>query len=324
MNDDPYKLPVAEILDKAFEVGMNAIDTSPYYGPSEELIGEALLKLQDKYKREDYILMTKAGRIALNKFNYSKEWIQSSVERSLKRMNTSYLDLVYCHDIEFVSEEELLEGVGTLYELKKRGLIHNVGISGYHPSVLSRAILKIKETLGFVPDAVQNYAHFTIQNTQLAGYLDQWQFLGVKCVLTSSPLNMGLLSGKSAPDFHPAPKELRKKVLEAAEFIQAKYGMTMPEAALRFTIGKWNELSDKNGGGCVISGISFMNELDTLLNVYSELMAAPEGAKPVGNRYQLNKEALRKYEPMFKEVEEKFGDLYDYEWMSPPEGFKRE
>ena len=41
-SSDPHSLPVQELIERAFQLGLNALDTSPYYGPSEEIIGQAL------------------------------------------------------------------------------------------------------------------------------------------------------------------------------------------------------------------------------------------------------------------------------------------
>ena len=162
MNDDPLKLPIIDIMEKAFSIGMNAVDTSPYYGPSEELIGQALRnpRIKDRFKRSEYILMTKAGRVALNKFDYSPNGVRASVQRSLDRLDTTYLDCLYLHDVEFVTETEVLEAIEVLFELKEKGIILNVGISAYPPEVLTKYIESIKSKYGKVPDVVQKLCSF--------------------------------------------------------------------------------------------------------------------------------------------------------------------
>ena len=104
LHPKPEDLPVLPIVKRAFELGLRAIDTSPYYEPSEELLGAALssVDIAEHYARSDYFLMTKCGRIKANHFEYSPSWIRKSVARSLQRFNTSYLDVVFCHDVEFV------------------------------------------------------------------------------------------------------------------------------------------------------------------------------------------------------------------------------
>ncbi|KAJ8105137.1 hypothetical protein ONZ43_g7546 [Nemania bipapillata] len=63
---DPFDLPAASIVSRALDLGVNAFDTSPYYGPSETILGNALAhpSVTSRHAREFYFLVTKAGRIA--------------------------------------------------------------------------------------------------------------------------------------------------------------------------------------------------------------------------------------------------------------------
>src|SRR4051794_20030344 len=82
----------------AIDRGITLIDTSPYYGllRSEELLGRTLA---DGW-RQKVILCTKAGRNTLTEFDFSREAILRSVEGSLRRLNTDYVDVLQAHDIE--------------------------------------------------------------------------------------------------------------------------------------------------------------------------------------------------------------------------------
>src|SRR6185312_933151 len=84
----------------ALDLGMNFIDTSPYYGRglSECLLGVALREVP----RDRYYLGTKLGRYAPSQFDFSARRVVESVEVSLERMRVEHLDIVLCHDIEFV------------------------------------------------------------------------------------------------------------------------------------------------------------------------------------------------------------------------------
>jgi aryl-alcohol dehydrogenase-like predicted oxidoreductase len=95
------------VVRLAFRYGINAIDTSPYYYPSEFILGRCLSLLAEEHPRSTYYLCTKAGRYGpnLSEFDYSPRKIRSSVEASLRRLKTDYLDLVYLHDSEFVAEQ---------------------------------------------------------------------------------------------------------------------------------------------------------------------------------------------------------------------------
>lgn len=328
MNEDPLALPIPQIIRKAFDAGINAIDTSPYYGPSEELVGKALRDpiITEQYKRSDYLIITKAGRVNLDTFDYSAGNINKSVDRSLERMDTNYLDVVFCHDVEFVTDEELYEAFGQLQKLQNNGTIRYIGISSYHPQVISRLVPKLVEKCGKAPDVIQNYAHFTIQNTTMLDHSSQWLSHGVNCVLNSSPLNMGLLSGKPAADFHPAPKSLRDTVMDVAEYCVEVEKMPLPEVALKFVIGKSQQFKHLTGGGFIINGISYVEELEKLLAVVEEFSTSGGGGETrakVKNDMQFDMEKVQNLEPLFDRVRSKFGDSIDVEWESPPPGFIR-
>lgn len=325
MNEDPEALPVAEIVRRAFDAGVTAIDTSPYYGPSEELIGRALgdPRVADKYAREDYVLITKCGRLGLDTFDYSPAQVHRSVARSMRRFGTSYLDVVFCHDVEFVSEDEVVAAFAALCALQLEGKVRYVGISSYHPHVISRLVPRLRAACGRAPDVVQNYAHFTIQNTTLGVHAQFWLAQGVDCVLNSSPLNMGLLSGRPAAAFHPASQGLRDAAMRAAQHCAQHEALSLPEVALRYVLGKYNEQRDSNGGGFVINGISFVEELDALLAVVADVFEPTDGPKPVTNRMTLNRKRLQELEPVFERVRAQFGEYLDVEWESPPPDFVR-
>ncbi|GFF61170.1 D-arabinose 1-dehydrogenase [Aspergillus udagawae] len=113
------------IVKASLDLGFRVFDTSPYYGPLEELLGDALSQpdIVNRHRRDDYLLMIKVGRIGTDEFNYSPSWIDHSVRRSLSRLQTSFIDVVFCHDNEFVQEEEALAAVGVLVKLRAQGLI---------------------------------------------------------------------------------------------------------------------------------------------------------------------------------------------------------
>lgn len=167
---NPDCLPVRALVLKALDNGIRTLDTSPYYGPSEILLADALSHpaVTTRYSREDYILMTKVGRIADNTFDYSPKWITHSVNRSLKRFGTPYLDVVFCHDVEYVTDEDAITAVGVLMDLVKEGKIRYVGVSGYCLDKLVMVAKLVRTQYGKPLDAVQNWAQLTLQNTRLA------------------------------------------------------------------------------------------------------------------------------------------------------------
>lgn len=96
-----------ETLRLAFRYGVTAVDTSPYYTYSEQVLGRAFDAIKDEFPRASYQIITKTGRFGPSKsagFDYSPERIRQSVQNSLELMKTSYLDGLYMHDVEFVAE----------------------------------------------------------------------------------------------------------------------------------------------------------------------------------------------------------------------------
>jgi D-arabinose 1-dehydrogenase len=202
INADAETRPVIPVILSAFSHGIRTIDTSPYYEPSEKILGKALADpaITEKYSRQDYFLMTKVGRIAAEEFNYSPEWVRKSVERSLERFQTGYLDVVFCHDVEFISDDAVVAAVATLWEFVAEGKIRYIGISGYPIEKLVRVARLCKEKLGRPLDVVQNWGQLTLQNTKLRSQgLEALAQAGVSMVCSSSPLNIGLLRAQGVP-----------------------------------------------------------------------------------------------------------------------------
>lgn len=128
----PYALPtdneIDYLLHVAADVGINLLDTAPAYGASEERLGKAL-----RGKRTNWIVSTKAGEEfveGVSRFDFSPKAIQFSVERSLKRLQTDYLDLVLIHsngdDQRIINEEAVFD---TLDRLKQAGKVRAFGMS---------------------------------------------------------------------------------------------------------------------------------------------------------------------------------------------------
>lgn len=254
-NADPYALPTTELVQRALSRGIRAFDTSPYYGPAEELLGRALATefVQSSFPRESYHILTKVGRIGGSSFDYSPSWIRHSVRRSLQRLHTSYLDVVYCHDVEFVTPAEVLTAVRELRSLRDQGLIRYVGISGYPVDTLSALAETILRETGEPLDIVMSYANFTLQNTRLhSRALPRLIAAGVDVVPNASPLGMGLLRRDGVPigsmgDFHPAPDVLRAAVARAA-VRASSHGEKLEVIAIRFALESWLRVGARAGG----------------------------------------------------------------------------
>ena len=112
----------------ALELGINFLDTSPYYGRglAEILLGTALRGIA----RDRYVLCSKLGRYDVGHFDFSARRVVESVDVSLYRLGVDYLDICLCHDIEFVEMSQIVnETLPALQTLKDQGKVRFIGIS---------------------------------------------------------------------------------------------------------------------------------------------------------------------------------------------------
>ena len=297
------------------------------------------------------------GRIGATEFDYSASWVRQSVARSLERLGTDYLDVVYCHDVEFVSPEEVLTAVKELRRLRDvdRSLKH-VGISGYPVEVLADRAQMILDITGEPLDIVMSYANFTLQNTQLKTVgLPRLIAAGVDVVPNASVLGMGLLRRKGVPigaqgDFHPSPEGLREVIGEASKRCE-EVDDKIEKVAIRFAMESWiregqavgsrgdpaaevtwagsnSRNSDRRKLGVSVIGVSNIEELDETLRVWrsvldgleeSESSAEMSERKTRDRQWSLQRRQEVKQRAM--EVRQILGDWYDYTWPSPPPDF---
>lgn len=198
----------------AVDLGINLIDVSPYYGltKAETVLGKAIAQMD----RERFILTTKAGRYGDAEFDFSKERIIRSVDESLKRLQTDYIDILYLHDIEFAAFDEVIEGgFPALDTLKQSGKIRYFGVSGLPLSVFEKS-LAVKEL-----DSVLSYCHYSLNDTSLLDVVPLLEQHRIGLV-NASPLSMGLLSTRPAAAWHPAPADIQRLCKEAAEYCSSR------------------------------------------------------------------------------------------------------
>lgn len=360
-NPDPYELDTTGLVKQALEHGIRAFDTSPYYGPSETILGEALDTefVRQNFPRSDFFLITKCGRIAADEFNYSKDWVYQSVNRSRERLKTDYLDLVYCHDVEFVSEDEAMEAILELRRIRdEEGTIKYVGISGYPLPVLCSIASRVLRETGEPLDAVMSYANFTLQNTLLATQgIRQLVQAGVDVVPNASPLGMGLLRREGVPigsmgNWHPSSNELRAAVRRASDFCD-RHDEKLEVIAIRYALESWakegailgsrgdpasgvpwkRESNEQVGGnrlGVSVMGVSKQKELEKTMKVWRSILDGLEGgdqtARKAGrwsrdHEWSLNRQ--RAVQIMADGIREHLDEYVDYTWDSPGKDFVR-
>lgn len=209
----------------AVEEGINFFDVSPYYGLTlaEERLGQAL-----SGRREKVILATKCGRYGRDDFDFSAKRVRSSVEESLGRLRTDYVDLLLAHDVEFADIDVIIgETIPAMRRLQEEGKMRSVGISGYPLSVLMTIARRIPV------DCILSYCRYNLLVCDMDIMLTPLaESLGIG-LINAAPLHMGMLTEAGAPDWHPAPEQARKVVREALAFCRRRR-VDLSEVGLRF------------------------------------------------------------------------------------------
>ena len=221
----------------ALDLGLNFIDTSPYYGRglSECLLGIALRDVP----RDTYLLGTKLGRYAPAHFDFSADRVAESVDVSLQRMGVDHLDIVLCHDIEFVDIRQILdETLPALRKIQQQGKARFIGISGY-PMKGFRRVLESTDL-----DVILSYNHFTLQNTMLAELVPYLEAKGVG-IMNAAPFSARLLTNAPLPPWHKATPEVRATCRRAAEHCASR-GVDIAKLALQFS------LSNEHMATCIV------------------------------------------------------------------------
>ncbi len=129
-----YALPtddtISSLLDLALDLGITLLDTAPAYGVAEERLGQVL-----GARRNRFFLMTKTGEEfdgTQSRYDFTAAHTRTSIERSLKRLQTDYLDAVLVHanrdDVNVMTETDVLP---TLQRLQAEGKLGLIGVSTY-------------------------------------------------------------------------------------------------------------------------------------------------------------------------------------------------
>lgn len=184
-------------IHRSLELGGNFLDTADLYGPleNERLIAKAI-----KGNRDKYVIATKFGyEIDDNEqltwqINGRKDYVKKAVERSLKNLQTDYIDLYYLHRLS--SNTPIEETVGAMSELVAEGKIGYIGLSE-----VSKATIKKAHAIHPLAAVQTEYSLFE-RSVEEAGILATMQELGIGFV-AYSPLGRGFLTGEfqSPKDF---------------------------------------------------------------------------------------------------------------------------
>jgi L-galactose dehydrogenase len=214
-------------VNYAIDQGINYFDVAPYYGRTlaEKRLGEFL-----EGKRDKIILTSKACRYDITDFDYSAKRIVRSIDQSLKRLRTDYVDLYQIHDVEYGKREQVIgEAIPAMFKLKEQGKIRFIGITGYPLTPLK----EIAETVDI--DTVLTYCRYNLMDTTMDDILTPAVRQKGIGLINASPLHMRVLTEKGAPYWHPAPEKVFKVAAEVAKLCR-QHGTTISDLAMQFVL----------------------------------------------------------------------------------------
>jgi aryl-alcohol dehydrogenase-like predicted oxidoreductase len=240
-------------IHRARELGITFLDTAQLYGPlsNEELVGRAI-----KGHREEYVIATKFARrmdnarpgdmSSIGPLDGSAEHVRSSIDGSLQRLGTDYVDLYYQHRVD--PKVPIEETVGALAELVEQGKVRHIGLSEAAPETIRRAHAVHPIT------AVQTEYSMWTRDPE-AEVLPTCRELGIGFV-PYSPLGRGFLSGRftsaddldendfrrSVPRFTGENLEANLQLAEKVRAIAEEKGVTPAQLALAWVLYQGEDL----------------------------------------------------------------------------------
>ena len=217
-------------IHRALELGINFLDTAQLYGPltNEDLVGEAI-----KGRRDEYVIATKFARrmdeavpgemSTVGPLDGSPEHVRRSIDGSLRRLGTDYVDLFYQHRVD--PNVPIEETVGAMAELVQEGKILHIGLSEAAPETIRRA-----HAVHPIAALQTEYSLWT--RDPEAEVMPTCRELGIGFV-PYSPLGRGFLSGRfTSPDELDQDDFRRSGPRFTGENLQANLGLAAKVAEI--------------------------------------------------------------------------------------------
>jgi aryl-alcohol dehydrogenase-like predicted oxidoreductase len=213
----------------AIDLGMNLIDTSPFYGRgmSEIMLGLGLKGIP----RDSYLLGSKLGRYSDIHFDFSAKRVEESLHVSLQRLGTDHLDILLLHDVEFVPLQQIWEEtLPAVLKLKEQGKVRAVGFSCYPLKTFNTVLDHVEDDI----DCVLCYNRYTLQNTSFVD--DLLPRLAAKNIgaMNAGPFSARLLTNAPLPDWLKEPEEVKAAARAAAKLCESR-GVDIAQLALQFS-----------------------------------------------------------------------------------------
>ncbi|MGB8403985.1 MAG: aldo/keto reductase [Mycobacterium sp.] len=232
-----------ELVSRAIELGVTLIDTADVYGPSEEILGQAIAG-----RRDDVVLATKFGIVrGLSDdgppiINGTPEYVRTRIEHSLTTLGVDHIDLYYQHRID--PSVPIEETVGAMAELVDAGKVRYLGLSEAAPETIRRAHAVHPIT------AVQTEWSLWSRDIE-AEVVPTCTELGIS-VVAYSPLGRGALTGavtsredlaendyrRSMPRFSQEAMQANRDAIDAVGQVAERHGATTGQIALAWLLAQ--------------------------------------------------------------------------------------
>ncbi len=236
---------VQRVVHSALEAGVNLFDTAPYYGNtlSESRLGMAL-----RGRRQQAVITTKCARFGFDDFDFSAPRVHKSIDESLSRLQTDYVDVLFAHDIEFADKRQIVdETLPALRDVQRRGKARFIGVTGLSLKMLQAVAEE------FPVDVILSYCRYSLLNRDLAEELGPFCVRENVGLINASPLHMGLLAEGEPPQWHPAPEPVKRAARQVVALCLSR-GVQPAAAALRFAAAC-------PFSACTLTGISSEDQL---------------------------------------------------------------
>ncbi|MBO9610574.1 MAG: aldo/keto reductase [Paenibacillaceae bacterium] len=218
---------VAAVISHALDFGINFIDTAPLYGRGES---ERRVGLAIRGRRDSVFLATKA---VMRGESYAFDSVIRSVDSSLKRLGTDYVDLIQMHElIDSNMDIGMNETIPAFLKLKEQGKVRAIGVNSANPSLLLPFI-----RTGLI-DSVQTFARYMLIDYSAMDELLPAAKEHNVAVINGSVLGMGMLAGAPAPFLQAKPALLQEaeRRIEQLSFLRKPGPKGLIEPAMRFSL----------------------------------------------------------------------------------------
>lgn len=286
--DDPISL-----VHRAIDQGATMLDTADVYGPSEEVVGDAI-----RGRRDEVVIATKFGIISPPKpgvpavINGRPEYVRAAIDRSLERLGTDRVDLYYLHRPD--PQVPIEESFGAMAELVIAGKVRHLGLSEASVDTVRRAAA--------VHPVAALQSEWSLWTRELENdVVPVCRELGIALV-PFSPLGRGVFTGqmkpgdvlsdsdfrRSLPRFQPQHLDSNLASVETVRALASHHGATPGQIALAWLLAKGPDVVPIPG----TKRISFLDENLAAARV----VLSPEEIKALDD---LEFEGSRAIEPSF-------------------------